>query len=299
MEFTYSEYDVRLILNPSDIIVRIEHDKNHRIWERAFVERDFVEFQTLGGLEFVGRIMKLTFENVESKLSIKEIIETPKTLTFVISYENNILCKAIRIPISLPSVKRETASASMDDINKKLNMMCSRIEELEEMNSGYIVLPGCGIAININIPKLEIAVYGSTNPVSGIIYNPSNTHSLNVGGSYTHDGSLSILNNLKYLKKCTQLTIINSTNIVKYSPIGLMTQLTSLSITTSSGTKCLLTDINWITALPNLTELCVFGCSMLKDISPLTKLTKLTKLDIRLTGVTNTSMLSSSIVIIK
>jgi len=300
MEFTYSDYDVRLILNPSDIIVRFENDKTHRIWERGFVERDFTEFQALGGLEFVGRIMRLAFENTECELSIEDIVEIPKTLTFVITYENDILCKPIRIPITLPSIKRESASASMDDINKKLNALSSRIEELEEMNSGYIVLPGCGIAIPTTIPKLAIGSYGTTNPLTNVVYNALNTHGLNQNGYvYTHDGSLSVVNPLKYLKKCTELTLINATKIVSYSPIGSMTALTSLSIVTNTAEKCQLSDISWIASLTNLTEVCFYGCSNLKDISPLTKLKNLVKVDIRLTGVTNTSMLSFSIAITK
>jgi hypothetical protein len=55
MEFTAGEFNVRLILNPTDFILRFEHSDTHRVYERTFFERDFIDYNVLGGLEFVGK----------------------------------------------------------------------------------------------------------------------------------------------------------------------------------------------------------------------------------------------------
>ena len=44
MEFKTGSYNTRLILNPTDIILRFEHSETHRVYERTFFERDFFPF---------------------------------------------------------------------------------------------------------------------------------------------------------------------------------------------------------------------------------------------------------------
>ena len=50
MEFKTGNYNTRLILNPTDLILRLEHNENHRVYERTFFERDFADFIVLGGI---------------------------------------------------------------------------------------------------------------------------------------------------------------------------------------------------------------------------------------------------------
>jgi len=98
---------------------------------------------------------------------------------------------------------------------------------------------------------------------------------------------------------------VGFTDSADFSFLGDMTQLTHLYITsliggtvnqadcTNNGQNPILTDISWITKLPSLHTVNFFGCTKLVDISPLAKLPALKQLDIRFTGVNNTSSLTN------
>ena len=63
MEFNYSDYLVRLTFNPTDIIIRFEHNKTFRSYEQTFFERDYPETMLMGGLEFLGKLLRAAFED--------------------------------------------------------------------------------------------------------------------------------------------------------------------------------------------------------------------------------------------
>ena len=317
MEFSYSDYTIRLVLNPNDIIVRFEHDINKRIWEKTLVERDFIELQALGGLEFVGRLLGLAFTNETEGLDIVDLTESVKTLSFTVQYDNPIIGKPILIPVSLVAIKKEKASADVDDLSRKLkaadselvlvkeqiqNMsslyeaMSLRFQELEEMTAGYVVIPGCPAAIPVNTVTLNIGLHSSQNNVTN--FNYSSNWTLNCGpeGNYSHNGLTKSLANLRFLKDCTTLILYNFSLVMDYSPIKSMTKLTSLSIV-GTPNQCQLTDISWIESLQNLTAVCFFGCNKLTDISPLAKLKNLKMVDLRQTGVSNTALLGSAVTV--
>jgi Leucine-rich repeat (LRR) protein len=107
--------------------------------------------------------------------------------------------------------------------------------------------------------------------------------------------SLNNLRNLKFLKKCRSLSILDS-DAKDFSPISEMPEILTLSIVYSSANRNL-SDIKWITKLTKLQILTLYNCSRIDDLTPLTQLKNLKTLDIRGSGVQNTSMLSSSIAI--
>ena len=59
MDFTLSSYTGRLVLNPSDIILQLEHTKTSRNYQQTFY--DFHEFAQMGGIEFISRLLSVVF----------------------------------------------------------------------------------------------------------------------------------------------------------------------------------------------------------------------------------------------
>ena len=62
----------------------------------------------------------------------------------------------------------------------------------------------------------------------------------------------------------------------------------------SDGSRPVINSVSWISELKNLQTVSFLGCSSLVDIRPIADLPRLSTLDIRETGVKNTSFLTSS-----
>ena len=62
MEFVFSDYSGRLVLNATDIILHLEDSKTARLYEQTFFDRDFPEVTQLGGLEFVSKLLQSVFQ---------------------------------------------------------------------------------------------------------------------------------------------------------------------------------------------------------------------------------------------
>jgi len=310
MELVYKHYTVRFVHNPTDTIVRFVDNKTMRIWETTFTERNFIEYQILGGLEFIISVLKnaLTTE-VHPIIDFKA---TPKHLSFTIEYIPDEHCKMLPINLAFTAVKKETANLDLESIatqmnemkhlfqkmhDRSLEEMTVKIQTLEkelavqkEKSNGYIILPGCKEPIDSTRESLHIGLRGNSNPVSGVVYN-------NPAESYImHDGLKSI-KNLIYLTKCTNLTLFNTMLVQDYSPIGEMTQLKSLSIIYNNNNTATVATVAWISTLIHLESACFYGCLALTDIGNMASLPKLKTLDIRVSGVKNTAMFPSSITI--
>jgi len=301
MELEYKNYIVRIVHNPNDIILRFIEKDTQRIWEVTLTERDYVEYQVLGGLEFVLSILK----NVLQKNKDLEFKVSSKQLSFTIQYQPDDHCKKLNLEFALPAIKKVSANVDLDDVVRRLaslekyiriqeNTIVSLKDEVElqkDKSSGYIIIPGCQFAIPDDILELNLGLRGTSDPITGVSYN-----SILPPPCYTCD-LLKNLNNLQFLKICHSLRLL-SPQATDYSVIGKMKSLKNLSIVFQTPSTIEM-NINWITDLVNLESAVFFGCKGLTDISPLAKLKKLKSIDIRSSGVLNTSMFGSHIQITK
>ena len=308
MDLSYKHYSVRIVYNPNDTILRFVDTKTMRIWEATLTERNFIEYQILGGVDFVVSVLKdaLTTE----VYPIVDFKATPKNLSFTIEYIPDEHCKMLPISLAFTAVKRESANLDLETLTTQmndmkdafqkmhdasLNQLSSRIQLLEkelalekEKTQGFIILPGCTQAIDQTLTSFNIGQRGASNPINGTAYTTIGN------GTYIHD-NLKSIKNLTYLNKCTTLSLFNTMTLVDYSPIGEMTQLKNLSIIYNNNNTATVNTVEWATKLVDLETVCLYGCLGLTDIGPLAKLPKLKSLDIRTTGVKNTSMFSSSV----
>jgi len=272
------------------------------MWESRLTERDFIEVQILGGLEFAISVLKGCLTS--DAYTISDFKDTPKQLSFTVQYIP-AHSKQINLDFVLPAIKRETANVDMETILKRLaslektvseqaehvESLQDELDEQAEKNSGYIILPGCPFAIHDDIAILQIGLINTNDPISGQSYAASQAASmLNEGRYYSY---LKDLRNLKFLDKCHTLRLVNA-EATDFSPISEMSALHTLSIVYSSANKNL-SSIKWISKLTNLQNLTLFNCAGLDDATPLTQLKNLKMLDIRGSGIQNTSMLGSNI----
>jgi hypothetical protein len=305
MELDYKNYSVRIVHNPNDVIIRFTDNTSMRIWEARLTERDFIEVQVLGGLEFAISVLKGVL--MTDSYTISDFKDTPKQLSFTVQYMP-AHAKQINLDFLLPAIKRESANADVETIFKRLislekdlseqkvisSTLRNELDEQTEKTSGYIVLGGCPFTIHEDIVNLMLGLINTSDQLTGQSYAGGNLVDIVNSGRY-YFNSLKNLNNLKFLKKCHTLRIVNA-EATDFSPISEMTSLTSISIVYSSANRNL-TNIKWITKLTNLQSITVHNCIGILDIIPLTELKNLKTLDIRGSGVANTSMLSSSIAI--
>ena len=315
MELTYKDYSVRIVHNPTDVIVRFTHTNTMRLWEVVLSERDCVEYNVLGGLEFVVSVLKDALKCEE----ISDLKPTPKQLSFTIQYAPDEHCKQINIGFLLHAIKKDTANVDMEAVSKKIALLEKGLSELiplqkelaqqkqqitsltqelgvqKEKSAGYIVLPGCLFSIREDILTLHLGLINTTNPITSQNYHYSvcSFHLLSMA-NYFFD-SLNDLNNLKYLKKCEILSITNATT-KDFSPIGHMTSLKNLHISFSIGSTVLV-DISWIKKLTNIESVTFYNCKELTNISPLLELKKLKSVDIRESGVQNTALFGTHVTI--
>jgi hypothetical protein len=180
MEFHYTDYLVRLTFNPTDIIVRFEHDKTYRSYEQTFFERDFPQASMMGGLDFLGKILATVFTAEKSAdLSVENFTVTPSSLEFTAILNNPFFLKPISLTFQLPAIRKESANLDLQVLNRKMKDMsdgleprlqkltealesrlaivdtlASRMKEMEERCGNSITLPGCIFAIPINTPSL-------------------------------------------------------------------------------------------------------------------------------------------------
>lgn len=315
MEIDYKDFSVRIVHNPNDIIVRFTDVKTMRLWQTVLTERDFIDFQILGGLEFAVSLLKDALNSEVYEIS--EFKATPKQLSFTIQYAPDEHCKQININFLLPAIKKETANADMELISKKITLLEKGLAELvplqkevaeqkkqvatlkqeldtqKEKSEGYIVLPGCPFSISEDIITVGFGLLNSSDPLTGQNYNLPNYLQAMLSENRYYVTSFTTIKPLKYLKKCESLRILYPTGIKDLSPIGEMTSLKTLHILFNGQEKM---NIDWIKKLSNLEIVTLYHC-LITDTTPLTQLKKLKTLDIRGSGVQNISGFASHITI--
>ena len=316
MEIEYKQYSVRIVHNPSDIIVRFTDMNTMRLWQVVYTERDFVEYQVLGGLEFVASLLKDALKSEVYEISDFKV--TSKQLSFTIQYAPDEHCKQINIEFLLPAIKKENANVDMEALSKKIALLEKGLAELvplqkevaqqkekitsltqdleiqKEKSAGYIILPGCFLPIREDIVTLNLGLINTTNPLKGCNFTSGNFANTLTGDYYICE-SVNKLNNLKYLKKCKSLSITNPTT-KDFSPIADMTSLINLHICFSNPCSDPI-DISWIKKLTNLESVVFFNCKGLINISPLLELKNLNSVDVRGSGVQNTALFGTHITI--
>jgi hypothetical protein len=168
MELVCGNYDVKLIPNPTDFILRLENRENSRLFERTFFERDFAEYIVLGGLEFVINLVKETMKDIV-------ITESPTQATFTVSWGSQFSPRSIDFKFTIPAIKRDKASGDMDEVTARMkkmekaaaeqkaaldrmmtlyNTLNAHVSELEARCGDTITLPGCDYAISTDVTNL-------------------------------------------------------------------------------------------------------------------------------------------------
>ena len=168
MELVCGNYDLKLIPNPTDFILRLENRDNARLFERTFFERDFAEYIVLGGLEFVVNLLKEKMKDVE-------ITESPTQATFTVSWGSKFCPRSIDFKFTIPAIKRDKASGDMEEVTARMKKMekvaleqkaaldqmlvlytkiSANVTELEARCGDTITLPGCDYAIPTDVTNL-------------------------------------------------------------------------------------------------------------------------------------------------
>ena len=172
MELVCGNYDVKLIPNPTDFILRLENRENARLFERTFFERDFAEYIVLGGLEFVINLLK---DVMPKQAGIKE---SPTQATFTVSWTPQFT-RRIEFNFAVPAIKRDKASGDMEEVTARMkkmekataeqmaaldrimvlyNTLNSHVSELEARCGDTITLPGCDYAISTGVTNLILVM---------------------------------------------------------------------------------------------------------------------------------------------
>ena len=332
MEFVYEQYNVRLVQNATDCILRLEDMKTLKLYENTFFERDFAEFGPFGGLDFVCNLIQKAFGGENAEIVVKKCSYIGKNLVLHIEYSSPVFPKPLDVILHLLPKRRESATEDMETMAKRLKDMektiqslqalKGRLDTLEDMNAGMVMIPGCypipanvqhlnlllfGSQVPANIPNIGnvLAFNGSTahfvanNAVNGwgnhmMSSHPFTTSLSNTNYSHVTNTSLTTLKNLKYLQSCETLILSGMSLITDYSPIGNMKNLKTLAIVGSPQ----LNDISWIKDLVKLEHLYVTNCQNLVNIKPLQSLDNLKILNIQGSGVKNSDCLQQSALVI-
>jgi len=343
MELKFDHYLVRYIQNANDSILRFEDSENGRLYEATLLDRNYMEYAAMGGLEFINRLLLQSLRRSDD-LGSDDVAITLEPVSdrikLRLTYAHTLIPRPIVCDLELMAVRRISASEDVEVLARRVRdlesavasstVLMRRIADLEEMSGGMVLLPGGGAPCPASIGVVAFIWNNSKSFHSfGTIF--SDTMSIMIpypNGSGTSYAStikapyqycnaseyvipysstipLKLLHAIKHLKKCTYLSLVGFTDSADYSFLGAMPQLTHLYITsmiggtnnttdcTNTGQNPILTDISWITKLTKLQTVNFFGCTRLVDISPLATLPSLKQLDIRFTGVNNTSGLTN------
>ena len=338
MEFSYGEYNVTFVQNATDCILRFEDKKTLKLYENTFFERDFAEFSPFGGLDFVCNLIQEALGKANEKVAVKKCAFVSKNLVLTIEYSSSVFPKPLEVILNLAPKRRESATEDMETMGRRLKDMekmiqslrClkERIEMLEDMNDGMVMIPGC-YPVPQDVKHLNLLLFGSQVPegipnIGNVLaYNGltlfvtmqsgqwgrgalSDTQPLlnslsNVHYNHVTNASLTTLKNLKYLQSCETLILSGMSLITDYSPIGQMKNLKTLAIVGSPNNQFTpqLEDIAWIKDLLQLKNVYFTHCQHLVNIRPLQSLENLKVLNIQGTGVKNSEFLRQSTLTIK
>jgi hypothetical protein len=142
MELTYSNHTVRIVQNPSDIIVRFTEPTTNRNYETTFTERSFIEYQVFGGLEFVSSLLQRALQDHSIKSpSITQFKATPKEIRFSLTYSPDSHCKMTALEFVIPAIKKDSANADVEALTRQVQALVKLTDtlksSLEESKTGF------------------------------------------------------------------------------------------------------------------------------------------------------------------
>ena len=190
MEFNYSDYLVRLTFNPTDIIVRFEHNKTYRSYEQTFFERDFPQASMMGGLDFLGKVLSTVFSSPKgNELYIDSFKVTASNLEFTVVLNNPLFLKPIEMTFDLLALRKDAGNLDLNVLNRKVkeisegieprlqkltsllesrlavvDSLTAQLKELSERCGSSITLPGCIFAIPVNLTSIILIRNQTTLP---------------------------------------------------------------------------------------------------------------------------------------
>jgi hypothetical protein len=278
MEFTYQGYAGRIVLNPTDFILRIEHTETHRIYEHTFFEHSFDNIGVLGGLEFVERMLRATFcGKADAGTSIKRFEPTARGIQIEVEYATAILPRPITLTFNVPALKKATAAADLGDVEARIKQIEStipvrveavetkfgemlrglmeKIAALEERTGDHIVIPGCPYAIPTSAPSLELVLdKTSSGSAQGFVSLNNFCKKLTQSnGSIDWNAPISGLSGVYTWTTCTNVYPFTSLSTV--GPLKFLRACTALTI---SGTT-LVANYGVIGELTQLKSLTITG----------------------------------------
>jgi hypothetical protein len=265
MELTYANHTVRIVQNPSDIIIRFTELTTDRNYETTFTERSFIEYQVLGGLEFVSSLLIKALQEPEKKSpTIVDFKATPKIISFSLTYSPDTHFKMTALAFTIPAIKKDSANADVETLTRQVQsilkltnklktaiedskaefskaledktaFLTAELEQQKAKSAGFIVIPGIRFAIDENTLELNLfsTPHGCGNLGNAVQYTYNSEccwgFQTVLKGPVLWQGDIS---KIKYLKKCKRLTILHGLDIKNYDPISEMTELEHLNIIT-------------------------------------------------------------------
>jgi len=308
MDFKHNGYDVRIVQNAADTIIRFETRDTRKLYEATFFDRDFPEYTSLGGLEFATKMLTNALQGVANVAIRCSVVDGD--LNVVVEYTTPLFPKPVLLTFVLNSVRRASATEDVVSLGRRIKelegqltdmvALQKRLDDMEEATSDVVFMPGIMPIPNtvnsfIYIPEgaIACAIYIAPTLLSqGQHWGHWPHYKINSHSQFATNNLPSSIQNIKRLKSCQHVVICNhsATSLTGIESIGSLPHLISLNLVNVDNLR----DISWITNCPKLTHLVLFGCSGLTDISPVRDLKNLTVLDVRGTGVKNTDFLTNS-----
>ena len=131
-EFSYTNYNVRYVLNHNDCTLRFEDKHTGKIYEGTISDQDFLQYYSMGGLEFISGVITGAFTQKHESLTVScTLVHANLCLCF--QYRVPFVSKPIEINLQLPQKQEEPATV---DLFRKLQQMETQIQQLlEEKNN--------------------------------------------------------------------------------------------------------------------------------------------------------------------
>ena len=140
MDYTYGEYDVRLVLNAADAIVRFEERATRKLYEATFFDRDFAEFKSIGGLEFVMKVLVTALRNNKCSAGTgvtMALTFVEKNLLLTLTYTPELI-PPIVIDISLPAIRRASCDVDTETLTRRVKELEDKLAEMSELQKKYV-----------------------------------------------------------------------------------------------------------------------------------------------------------------
>lgn len=132
MELTYANYTVRIVQNPADFIIRFTEPTTNRNYETTFTERSFIEYQVLGGLEFVSTLLIKALQDPSLKnTTLEEFKAKTKEISFRLTYSPDTHFKMTPIDFTIPAIKKDSANADVEALTRQVQALLKLTETLK------------------------------------------------------------------------------------------------------------------------------------------------------------------------